>query len=143
MLLGAVRHSLPHARAALRARAAGRSTVAANASGVVVLNPVSSQAATKSEATQRLRPTAAAENHHVTLWWVAEVLVYGITVLVGYVNMLIVMTYNPGLMMAVVIGEMLGLVASHPRAPWMRGCRDAATEPLVDVDLEAGGSACH
>jgi hypothetical protein len=39
-----------------------------------------------------------------------DVVVFGANSTLGFLNMLIVMTYNPGLMMAVVAGEMVGVL---------------------------------
>lgn len=78
-----------------------------------------------------------------------DVLLYTAAVAVGFLNMLIVMTYNPGLFVAVVLGEVLGLIAckwyasSRPPGAVAARAPAAPSQSHIAVDLELGGSACH
>jgi hypothetical protein len=51
---------------------------------------------------------------HYWLLRLVDVLLFCATATMGYLNMLVVMTYNPGLMMAIVIGEGLGALLLDP-----------------------------
>lgn len=66
----------------------------------------------------------------------ADALVFGAIVTVGFLNMLIVMAMNPGLMMSVVGGEMLGTLFFQPV-----GGVIGYTSSLRDGDLTQ--AACH
>ena len=47
---------------------------------------------------------------HSILYAIIDMILFGINATLGFLNMLVVMTYNPGMMMAVVVGEMLGVL---------------------------------
>jgi hypothetical protein len=73
----------------------------------------------------------------------SEVLLYVGLVTTGYMNMLIVMTYNPGLMMAVVIGEVCAY-CSVLAFDGHRGAVQNRSLHEVDAgDIEVGGASCH
>lgn len=67
---------------------------------------------------------------HYWLLRLIDVLFFCAVATLGYLNMLVVMTYNPGLMMAIVIGEGLGAMLLEPVGGSL------AAE-------EASGGSCH
>ena len=80
---------------------------------------------------------------------VVDVLLYAAAVAVGFLNMLIVMTYNPGLIAAVVLGESMGLIACKVNSCRRLASASTARAPPAPsdgpsvLDLERGGSPCH
>lgn len=65
----------------------------------------------------------------------ADAAVYGLLAAVSLLNMLIAMSFNPGLFAAVVIGEVLGVLTLEPVGGLVRG------ESLSAAD--AAGRGCH
>jgi hypothetical protein len=72
---------------------------------------------------------------HGWLMRLVDVLLFGAVSVVGFLNMLIVMAFNPGLMMAVVGGEMLGVLTMEPLGGLVPGESLSAAE--------AAGRGCH
>lgn len=65
----------------------------------------------------------------------ADAAVFAAAAIVGFMNMLIVMAFNPGLMFAIVAGETLGVLTVEPLGGFVRG------ESLSAAD--AAGRGCH
>lgn len=64
-----------------------------------------------------------------------DALIFGCVSTIGFLNMLVVMAFNPGLMMAIVGGEMLGVLTVEPLAGLQAG------EPLSVSEIR--GTGCH
>lgn len=132
--MGMLRHLIPHWRQMYSASC--RAAAAASTSGEEHTAPI----------LPKLHTVAASP----LLAAAVDALLYAAAVLMGFLNMLVVMTYNPGLLAAVVIGEVAGLVtwsaASRGRRGRGRG-GEAATAPIShgdgEADVEIGSSACH
>lgn len=63
------------------------------------------------------------------LYAFVDCVIFGCNATLGFLNMLVVMTYNPGMMMAVIVGEMLGVLLFEIPG----GCGD----------LETRDQSCH
>lgn len=62
-----------------------------------------------------------------------DALIFGANATLGFLNMLVVMTYNPGIMMAVVLGEVIGvLMLENPGGAAAAG-----------LEVEQRDLACH
>jgi hypothetical protein len=71
-------------------------------------------------------------------WWLlrlVDALLFGAVSVVGFLNMLIVMAFNPGLMMSIVGGEMLGVLTTEPMGGLVPGESLSAAE--------TAGRGCH
>jgi len=109
--------------------------------------PLSAYTAVGSEADgERKRPRARLSRwqsllacgylkQHGWLMRLVDVLLFGAVSVVGFLNMLIVMAFNPGLMMAIIGGEMLGVLTMEPLGGLVPGESLSAAE--------AAGRGCH
>ena len=136
MAMGTLRHVLPH----WRARLAASCRLAAAAAA--------SRSTAPAEYHVPILPKAPAVAASPTFAVVADTLLYAAAVLMGFLNMLVVMTYNPGLLVAVVMGEVIGLLAWSTSLHCGRHGERTTQSPHSprgdgDVDVEIGGSACH
>lgn len=134
--MGMLRHLLPHWRRLFSA--SFRTVAAAPTSGAEHAAPI----------LPKSRTIVASP----LLATVVDALLYAAAVLMGFLNMLVVMTYNPGLLAAVVIGEVAGLLAWSAASRGKRGRNlgggdGTASAPVShgdgDADVEIGSSACH
>jgi len=151
--MGLARHLLPPLRQQLKSRCARRTPPA-----TTVANPLNGGDATPHAAAawragrsdQRLLRAGSPTPRAQLLLAVGDTLLYAATVTLGFLNMLVVMTYNPGLLMAVVLGETAGHVCTlycavrPPRGASGDAPVDAAAvEGATATDPETGASACH
>lgn len=75
---------------------------------------------------------------------VVDVLLFAAVAVVGFFNMLIVMTYNPGLFMAIVLGEMVGVFAFEPPTALYSPVRtDTPDDELRVGMMDGSGYQCH
>ena len=133
--MGMLRHLLPHWRRLLAASC--RTASAAPTSGAEHVAPI--------------LPKSRTITASPLLLTVVDALLYAAAVLMGFLNMLVVMTYNPGLLFAVVIGEVAGLLTWSAASRSKRSnalARDGTArspDPHGDgyADIEIGSSACH
>lgn len=56
---------------------------------------------------------------------ILDAFMFGVVAVLGFFNMLIAMTYNPALFIALIIGEMIGVITlEHPGGVIVPGCKE-------------------
>jgi hypothetical protein len=112
IILGFARHALARLRNEVRLANAprnGASKNAVNGDGASTALLAAGQAPTS-----KSRFTVPFLQQSYLSLRILDMILFGIVATIGFFNMLIVMTYNPGLFVAIVAGEMLGVLFMEP-----------------------------